>query len=359
MNGLALPLRDRLLGFFQGHDRKDGHLLELDGVRACSIFLVLASHLLPLGPSALRLNETAGLMGMSLFFCLSGFLITSFLWIRPEVKPFLIRRAARILPLLYLYAALTMLVLSWRPEAFWATLTFTLNYNDAAFDRGVQWIGHLWSLGVEGHFYIAIALAIGLFGRRGFWLVPVAAVAVLAMRIHDGAYVSTRTHLRVDEILSGSVLALWWLNRNRVGPGGQGWPALDRWIGRLLPVFCVLWLMSCSKFFGPVMYLRPWFAMLTIASVMRLATDSKLRRVLSGPFLGYIATTSYAIYIWHGLFAQPLLKGGGLAVKYLINRPVTFAATFLVSHLSTFHFEQFFVDWARRFTTRRRQGPTP
>lgn len=351
MTATVVSLRARLAGFFRSHDRKAGHLLELDGIRACSIFLVLASHLLPLGPSVLLLNETAGLMGMSLFFCLSGFLITSFLWLRPAVKPFLIRRVARIVPLLYLYAVLTTLVLSWRPEAFWSILTFTLNYNDAAFDRGVQWIGHLWSLSVEGHFYVVIALAVGLFGRRGFWLVPVAAVAVLAFRIHDGAYVSTRTHLRVDEILSGAMLALWWLNRDRVGG-----PRLDMWICRLLPLFFGLWLMSCSKYFGPVMYLRPWFAMLTIAGVMRLAQDNALRRLLSGEVLGYFATTSYAIYIWHGLFAEALIKGGGVVVKYLVNRPLTFLATFSVSHLSTFYYEQIFIDWARRMTSRGRRS---
>jgi peptidoglycan/LPS O-acetylase OafA/YrhL len=49
----------------------------LDGLRAISILLVLAAHMLPLGPKVLRLNETAGPMGMSLFFALSGFLITS------------------------------------------------------------------------------------------------------------------------------------------------------------------------------------------------------------------------------------------------------------------------------------------
>ena len=51
----------------------------LDGWRATSILLVLGSHLLPLGPKVLGLNEAAGAMGMALFFTLSGFLITQFL----------------------------------------------------------------------------------------------------------------------------------------------------------------------------------------------------------------------------------------------------------------------------------------
>ena len=87
---------------------KAGHIRELDGVRGVSILLVLATHLLPLGPKALQLNAMTGLMGMSLFFCLSGFLITRFLWDNPDVQVFLVRRLARILPLLALYAVLVL-----------------------------------------------------------------------------------------------------------------------------------------------------------------------------------------------------------------------------------------------------------
>ena len=62
-----------LRGAFLSSER----LPALDGLRAISILLVLACHMLPLGPKVLQLNEAAGAMGMSLFFALSGFLIVS------------------------------------------------------------------------------------------------------------------------------------------------------------------------------------------------------------------------------------------------------------------------------------------
>ena len=74
----------------------EGKLPVLDGLRATSILLVLACHLLPLGPKALRLNDVAGAMGMSLFFALSGFLITSALIKNPNVQEFIERRLVRI-----------------------------------------------------------------------------------------------------------------------------------------------------------------------------------------------------------------------------------------------------------------------
>ncbi len=67
-------------------------LYVLDGWRGVSILLVLAAHLLPLGPKSLHLNEVAGAMGMSLFFTLSGFLIARLLLKDEGIVGFLIKR---------------------------------------------------------------------------------------------------------------------------------------------------------------------------------------------------------------------------------------------------------------------------
>ena len=75
----------------------------LDGWRAISILVVLAAHMLPLGPKRFDLNASVGALGMSLFFTLSGFLITKTLIYRPSVPQFLIRRFCRILPLAWLF----------------------------------------------------------------------------------------------------------------------------------------------------------------------------------------------------------------------------------------------------------------
>src|SRR5712672_2091671 len=100
----------------------------LDGLRAISILLVLACHLLPLGPKALQLNVTAGAMGMSLFFALSGFLITSGLIRNPDIHEFMARRLARILPLAYAYTFVVLLLFSFNPQALLWTNLFVVNY---------------------------------------------------------------------------------------------------------------------------------------------------------------------------------------------------------------------------------------
>ena len=174
----------------------------LDGLRAISILLVLACHLLPLGPKILRLNETAGAMGMSLFFALSGFLITSGLHKNPQIHEFLVRRLARILPLAYAYTFVVLLIFSFDPKALLWTDLFTVNYLTQYLDTG--WTNHFWSLCVEMQFYLAIAIIVAIAGRRGLWAVWPACLIITLLRIYAGAYIAIETHLRVDEILSGA-----------------------------------------------------------------------------------------------------------------------------------------------------------
>ena len=80
----------------------ESRLQLLDGWRGISISLVLAGHLLPLGPKSLQINPTATAAGMAMFFILSGFLITSLLLRDDHIGRFLVRRFARIVPLAWL-----------------------------------------------------------------------------------------------------------------------------------------------------------------------------------------------------------------------------------------------------------------
>ena len=96
--------------------------LELDGLRAFAILPVLMFHFKPttgvlewLGPLCNR-----GWIGVELFFVLSGYLITGILVDsagRPNYyKNFIVRRALRVLPLYYLYLAVTLFAIHLRPS---------------------------------------------------------------------------------------------------------------------------------------------------------------------------------------------------------------------------------------------------
>ena len=301
----------------------------LDGLRAISILLVLACHLLPLGPKTWETNATAGAMGMSLFFALSGFLITSGLIRNPNAYEFLARRLAKILPLAYLYTAIVFLGFTFNPKALlWSDL-FLVNYLQEY--SIVGWNGHLWSLCVEIHFYLAIAFAVFVIGPRALWLVFPACLAVTLMRINAGETFPAATHLRVDDILSGACVALLVgyntkLKAIRVPPEAMVAGAL------------LLAILS-SPFSSWLQYGRPYATgLLLLASLNYGMTHPQT--VLGSRPARYIATISYALYVVHPATAQGWLGEGGAVVKYLLKRPLSFALSFAIAHCSTFYWER-------------------
>lgn len=317
------------------------HIYELDGVRALSIIAVLSAHLLPLGPSWMELNHSTALLGMSMFFALSGFLITNFLYSSPDrIAAFFIRRTMRIAPLLWLYAFIVAVLIFGRWDSFLAVITFTMNYRD---DMIMPGMSHLWSICVEFHFYIFIGLTIWAFGRRGFWLVPLVFLIILALRIDVGATDNIRTHLRVDEIFAGSLTALLWRNRDH----GLARKAYGL-IGKGFWLWFVLLLLSCHKSMGGLMFFRPFFGFLVLTALLDMK-EGWLRRFLRWNVFTYIAGISYALYIWHPLFRLGWLgEQGSKLFFYLIKRPIAIFLTFLFAHVSTNTYERYFMKLGRR-----------
>ena len=185
----------------------------LDGWRAVSILLVLSGHLLPLGPKWLRLNEQASALGMALFFSLSGFLIVGFLSAGAPVGSFLLKRAARIIPLAWIAVLILTIAGSYSPATILRNFTFVANLPPTSLLHGGE---HLWSLGVEVQFYVVVALIVLLLGRRGLLLIPVLAIGITALRIVFGQAINIITWFRVDEILAGGIIALAY--QGRLGP---------------------------------------------------------------------------------------------------------------------------------------------
>ena len=295
----------------------------LDGLRALSILLVLAGHLLPLGPKSLQLNDTAGLMGRALFFALSGFLIVRFLAEGMPLATFAARRFARIIPL-----AWTAVAILWLAGGgnLLANLLFVSNLPPSQLMRGGA---HLWSLCVEVQFYAAVVLLCAI-GRRGLYAVPLLALGVTGFRIYSGEPVSIVTWHRVDEILAGGTVAL----------ASCGWfgTAPERLLRRVPVGAAFLVLFACSHpAADALLYLRPYAGGLVLASTI-WALDVTSRRLLVNRPATYIAEVSYALYVIHGMLVVTWLGTGSTVVKYL-KRPLLLALTFGLAHLSKIYFE--------------------
>jgi peptidoglycan/LPS O-acetylase OafA/YrhL len=312
--------------------RDQEHIAPLDGLRAISILLVLAAHLLPLGPKSLQLNATAGTAGMSLFFVLSGFLIARSAAFE-SAAAFALKRLARILPLAWLYIGVVAIIHGTSAEQLLAEALFVLNYNQHLIRPETA---HLWSLAVELHFYIAVTLVL-LIDRRAIVLAIPACLAVTALRVNEGIPYSILTHLRIDEILAGVCVALapvWWRGAARGGGAAS----------------IVLLGLTCHPDAGDLGYLRPYAGAAVLFTLLASA-NSRTAAWLSTRPLRYIARISYALYVIHPLLAHGWWNSGTLVERYLLKRPLAVVLTFALAHLSTFSFERRWIHLAKRLAT--------
>lgn len=275
---------------------------------------------------------------MALFFTLSGFLITRLLLRDPHVGRFLIRRLFRIAPLAWLAMAILAIATRADPLTIVDNFAFTANLPPARLMKGGQ---PLWSLCIEVQFYLGVAMLVALLRRRGLFLLPLLALAVTGARVAVGETYSIVTWHRVDEILVGATLAL--LLHARAASKAQWTP--PRWAS---PVLFVALLASAHPEVGSVGYLRPYFAVATVGSSLLVAPDW-LTRLWTSRLARYIAETSYALYVIHGMLTATWL--GGLDADKLekyARRPLLIAATFLLAHLSTFHYERIWMMVGKR-----------
>lgn len=207
------------------------HIPSLDGMRAISFLIVFLSH------AGLK-GKVPGYFGLSVFFFLSGYLITTLLRLEFEknqdisLKQFYLRRVFRILPPFYfvLFAAYALTALGAWPgtlsaSAIVAQCFHYINYYivDHGWWEGIApgtWV--YWSLAVEEHFYLVFPLVYLWLRKRGLSaseqalaLLGICAL-VLAWRCvlvfmldapKDRMYVASDT--RVDSIIAGCLLAIW------------------------------------------------------------------------------------------------------------------------------------------------------
>jgi peptidoglycan/LPS O-acetylase OafA/YrhL len=322
--------------------RSDGSVRRipaLDGLRAVSIALVLLAHLAGtrhfLALSALSRFGDIGNLGVSVFFVISGYLITTLLLRdhttngRIDLLGFYRRRACRILPaagvyLLVLAVAAVTTGSSLLSSSDWLhALTFTMNYH---LDRA--WcVGHLWSLSVEEQFYLLWPAAMRVLGPRRSLKLAGSAIAVAPVwrvcvwllwpQARDGIGETFPTVM--DGIAIGCVLA-----------GSANWLTRRVRYQRFLvsPLFLVtpLLVLLCNAFdHYPSFYFT--FGMtarnVAIAAIVHwaiLRANHVAAAVLDAPGLKYLGRMSYSLYLWQ----QPFLDRHGTLL--LATFPANIAA---------------------------------
>lgn len=275
---------------------------------------------------------------MTLFFALSGFLITSNIIAGQRIQSFFIRRLTRILPLAYLYLTVVFIVLTFDPHRFLGNLFFLENYADVLL---TSWNAHFWSLCVEVHFYLVIGILAAVLGPRAIWVVVPTCLAVTMLRVFEGAHIDIRTHLRVDEILAGASVALAFHNRWLPGRLSQIW----------IFAAALFWFVASWSVSGIIQYLRP-YSSATLLIVVLCSGEGLVLTFLRCRTAKYIARISYALYVIHPATAHGWMNDGSVVERYLLKRPISVALTFLLAHLSTFYWEERWIAWGKRWSAR-------
>ncbi len=303
----------------------------LDGIRALAVVLVIAYHVNV--PWA-----RGGMLGVGVFFTLSGYLITDLLldrWDRRGelgLRNFWLRRARRLLPALFLMlAAVSIWVALFdtsqlsevRRQVVAAVLYFnnwsTIAQHGSYFARFAPPLplDHLWSLAIEEQFYLVwpwLLLAGVTFvrGRRALALLALAGAAASATAMgllyhpgYDPTRVYEGTDTRAFGLLLGAALAIA-LPVNRATRNGSP-RAAPRDVRMILDVVALAGLVGVLVLVwrtGPFSsFLYPYgFVLLSLASVALIMAaiepTSKLGAVLSWEPLRWIGVRSYGIYLW-------------------------------------------------------------
>jgi peptidoglycan/LPS O-acetylase OafA/YrhL len=310
----------------------NGRIPSLDGLRALSIIAVVLGHLSGTqGAPAWLGTVNLAHLGVSVFFIISGFLITGLLITEEErrgrisLPHFYLRRTLRIMPAYYVFLLAMVIAVLFGPLQIGAidfahAATYTINYGGHR-----SWeIGHFWSLAVEEQFYLLWPLTFLLAGRKRAAYIALGAVCVIpVLRLAEFTYesqfpwdvvhganewiIGVTFETAADGIALGCLMALW-------RPQLDAHPVVRRvteywWLPLVL--------MGVSVLFGhrwkSRYLLTDTFANLAIGTMLLrvLRDDSRpLARMLNARPLAYIGTLSYSIYLWQQpfLYAVPWQK---------------------------------------------------
>src|SRR5918994_946965 len=340
----------------------------LDGLRAIAVLAVIAYHLNPAW-------APGGLLGVGVFFTLSGYLITDLLLGqraatgRLQLGDFWLRRARRLLPALFLMLAVvvawvTLLDRSLLPGLrgdVLAAVGYVRNWwnilREASYFARFgppPPLDHLWSLAVEEQFYLiwpwllwlGLRYVPGRYTLACLTLVGAALSAAAMILIYQPGVDPTRvyegTDTRAFGLLIGAALAMVWPSRklrtDRINLRGRLLMDGAGVVG-LVVIGLLIWRTSE---YSPFLY-NSGIVLLSVATVLVLTAlvhpASWLGVAVGWSPLRWLGVRSYGIYLWH--YPIIVLTAPGPQQRASLSLEVLqVAATTLVAALSWQFFEE-------------------
>jgi peptidoglycan/LPS O-acetylase OafA/YrhL len=332
------------------------HIPSLNGLRAISIFLVLFAHII-----LKNFNFTenpGGQIGVTIFFVISGYLITLLLLKEEEskgtisLKSFYIRRTIRIFPiyyfLLFVYLILELVgVLNFCTNSWITSLTYTKYF---PIKNGSEWeSGHLWSLSIEEHFYLIWPLIFKNFRKYRVWFASlVIGIVTLCRLTTDVSVMHILT--RGDALMWGCIFAIYNSRLVTALKSRSNFFAIIPFVTLIVVLTFkrIFTLMQFQHFQNYVTTFFGSYGLLTNLSIGFIIIisihykDNGWYNFLNTAMLNYIGKLSYSIYIWQQLFFSSSLGK-------LSSFPLNIIVIFIVAVLSFNLIEKPFLNLRSHF----------
>lgn len=361
---------------------QDGNRMrQLDGLRGLAIIGVFMNHF-----GQFSWSVSCGWMGVSLFFVLSGFLITRILLMQKSVMSgaggglwrtlgiFYARRSLRIFPLYY---GIVVIACYWNlnqaGSVKWPLATYTYNMVLAS-DNNIG-PGHLWSLCVEEQFYLVWPALILLCPPRILpWMI--ATVFIMGPLWRLWCFIAGTSRMPMyyssfaclDCLAAGSFLAwcefkgptVW--NRFITISRPLGWTLMLVWAIACIKAPPLLWGKVGIEWLVGNMAMAIFFAYAVGKATQPLPGD--YGAVLRMRWLGYLGTISYGVYVLH--MFTPVLWNQARHWLPWVTIPSAYACVFLsiAGGAFTWHFFEKPIQSLKRFlpyttTPKSLDTPTP
>ena len=356
-------------------------LPNLDSVRALAALIVVVSHIelqkQEGGFANVRpLMRNFGSIGVTIFFVLSGFLITYLLLKEHSskgavnIKSFYFRRILRIWPLYFVVLLFGIFVYPANIENssiflsvfFLPNIAFMLGKLPALIDP-------IWSLGVEEQFYLfhphifRRASMKKIFNTLIGFFVFFYALKFAAAFFHWDIVSKIMYKARFDCMMLGGIFSVWVVNhqsdekyfKSLFSPR----TILSEGFQQLLFVFYVVYLVVATIY--PVYYNDQFLSILTACALMNLAFNPNCVINLENRFLSFVGKISFGLYLLHKFPVDLTLKGvralgiNDLIAQNVIIYGVSFTLAFLLAYLSFHYFESHFL----RMKNRKFSVPVP
>jgi peptidoglycan/LPS O-acetylase OafA/YrhL len=347
------------------------YLPGLNGLRAIAALSVILCHIFQelneYGLKRSTMFNSFGIYGVTIFFTLSGFLITYLLLKEKEktktiaIKKFYIRRILRIWPLYFFFILIVLLVMKFRVESnLWYYILMLPNIPWAIGSAGgaihtIPLLSHYWSLGVEEQFYAFWPFVIKYVKKINFFLIGLCLLFVglkfvLKIMNASATLLSLVYYTRFSCMIIGGIGACFFYQKKEFLKILTTQATVIT-SGVLFVLLLFNWIPLYSIIANEIV------SVLTVLFIFNQISVSKPVLSLENKVFDYLGKISFGLYVYNPLVIYLLsfcflhLKITNDFIKMFCVIVMNFSLVILIAHISYHYFEKRFLKLKYNYTS--------